>query len=561
MSRGGWVSLLAGLFAFILYVGCAEVAPPPGGQPDTYGPTLVSSIPDNGAVNVAPGDLIILRFSERVVQPPTGRAAFISPRPAREPKLKWKGDRLEIRLPEKFRPDETYIVSLATAITDLRGNKLDSATSIAFSTGATIDSGEIRGRVYAADQPRAGIMAALYELSVFEDSAAVIDSLWPRYAGQTSKDGEFVFQYLPFREYRLIAFEDRNRNERFNPAREQFALPDRRIVVGGPLPLDDLQLFLTSQDTVVSEVISASFTPDGLVKVRLSRTVPLDLLMSSPGNLMLKSQADSTHVHAARVCLEFGQESTSVLNCYHGWIGEGSYNLELTYDVTRPALHYRGIEVKPMADKNPPAIVEFQPDNVPQLLEDVRIRTTFSEPLDTTAITAGTFVLQEAGGEMVPLILNWEDVFRLRLLPEKLREGQAYKVAVTEFELVDLAGNILGDSLLEYPFSIIDLDSLGVISGSITVNIPGEESSPVNLSFQRIGSAQRYETTAKGRSFSIDVPAGKYLLSGFIDSDLDGHKGKGSIYPFRLGEPSSSYPDTISVRARFETMGIEIQFR
>ena len=99
-------------------------------------------------------------------------------------------------------------------------------------------------------------MAALYELSVFEDTAAVIDSLWPQYVSQTNKDGEFAFQFLPTREYRLIAFEDKNRNERFNPAREQFALPDRRIVVVGPLPLDDLRLFLTGQDTAVSEVIS-----------------------------------------------------------------------------------------------------------------------------------------------------------------------------------------------------------------------------------------------------------------------------------------------------------------
>jgi hypothetical protein len=59
----------------------------------------------------------------------------------------------------------------------------------------------------------------------------------------------------------------------------------------------------------------------------------------------------------------------------------------------------------------------------------------------------------------------------------------------------------------------------------------------------------------------VDLPGSKYLLSGFIDSDLDGKKGKGSIDPFRLAETSASYPDTIAVRPRFETAEIKFEFK
>jgi hypothetical protein len=59
----------------------------------------------------------------------------------------------------------------------------------------------------------------------------------------------------------------------------------------------------------------------------------------------------------------------------------------------------------------------------------------------------------------------------------------------------------------------------------------------------------------------VDLPGGKYLMSGFIDSDLDGERDNGSIHPFRLAETAASYPDTISVRPRFETTGITFEFR
>ena len=138
-------------FAAIL-LNCAEVASPPGGEEDKKKPFLISSEPPNGEVNVPLGNRIILSFSERVLKA-SGRSIFISPRPLDEPKIKWKNEQVEIIFADSFQANETYIISLSSGITDLRKNNLDSAGTIAFSTGPTLDTGIISGTVYQDSKP------------------------------------------------------------------------------------------------------------------------------------------------------------------------------------------------------------------------------------------------------------------------------------------------------------------------------------------------------------------------------------------------------------------------
>ncbi|HWR82688.1 MAG TPA: Ig-like domain-containing protein [Candidatus Deferrimicrobium sp.] len=563
-GRGGTAGLGGAVAAAVLTMilaGCAEVAPPPGGEVDKTGPTLLGSTPASGAVNVAPGNSIIIFFSEGVRQPSSGKGVFISPRPSRDPKLKWKTDRLEIVLPDSFQAQTTHMVALSADIADLRGNRLDSSTIIAFSTAPTIDSGAVAGYVYSQGKPAAGTLVGLFRAGTFQDSITAYDSLYPDYLGQASREGYFRFAFLPRQEYQLVAFDDKNRNERFEPKREGFALPDRPVVVGGDFPLENLQLALTTQDTASPEVIAAAYTADRIVRLRLSRTIPLDLMRQYAHNVTLRSQADTTQVITANALLESDTNVASILHVYFGALNDGLYQVDLTYDVSRPVISYGNLSVKNVADKNPPTIERFSPDSKPRFVSQVKMQAVFSEAVDTAKITPETFVLRQKSGGQVPFTAKWHDVFHLLLEPSKLREGESYTLAVSEFDVVDLAGNALGDSLREYSFSTLDADSLGMVSGDVVVAIPGQQDTPSELTFRKIGTDQSYETTASGHQFKIDLPAGRYLITGFVDSDLDGKRGYGSIIPFSLAETWMAFPDTVSVRARFETAGLHLEFK
>ena len=181
-------------------------------------------------------------------------------------------------------------------------------------------------------------------------------------------------------------------------------------------------------------------------------------------------------------------------------------------------------------------------------------------------MTAGSFVLEDEEEQAVPLTLRWEDRLHLRLIPDKLQPGRQYRLAVTEFEIADLSGNLLGDSLRHYRFSTLGSDSVGSVSGKIAMELPDREFDPIVLSFKELAvggrrGGKQIELVITKPAFRIELAAGKYLMSGFVDSDSDGKRLAGSIFPYRLSETLALYPDTIIVRPRFETTGITFVFK
>ncbi|MFH2050144.1 MAG: Ig-like domain-containing protein [bacterium] len=540
-------------FAAIL-LNCAEIASPPGGEEDKKKPFLISSEPPNGEVNVPLGNRIILSFSERVIKT-SGRSIFISPRPLDEPKIKWKNEQVEIIFADSFQANETYIISLSSGITDLRKNNLDSAGIIAFSTGPTLDTGIISGTVYQDSKPRGGLVVALYDQSLVSDST-VYDNLYPSYYTQSNSEGQFKFEYLPSKEFRLIAFEDKNKDEFFNPERESFALTDRPIKVGGNINIDNLSLSLSSQDTTKPGIISASFTSENLLKIRLTKPIEVKNIAGNPKLATIVLLNDSSVSYSAQSLFEDDDKPASNLNLYFGILDEGTYNIDLIYDTTKPALKYENIILKKTEDKTPPSVISFQPEKSPVLTDSLKIKLKFSEPLNRESIKNSTFKISKGSDTLQSVQADWLDDFRIKINSPEFSAGESYKLIVTDFELMDQAGNVVGDSLREYTFSTIDSNTLGSISGEVNVQIPQKENDPVILTLTNIDKKTDYKLKVTNHNFKLDVLSGSYIMVAHVDSDNNNEFANGSIKPFRYAETIANFPDTIKVRARFETTGI-----
>jgi len=558
----------------LLVAGCAEVGAPPGGELDRTGPRLLDSYPANGSLNVPPGHEITLIFSERVVKPERADALYISPRPRVDAKVQWKSNRVSIRLFDPFQPDQTYVVSVATALTDLRGNPLDTAITLAFSTGQTLDSGTVSGSVLRDGRPAAGTCLALYAVSSYSDSL-VYDSLPADYITTSNKDGVFAFKYLPNQPFQLIGFEDKNRNQFFEPQTEPFALPDRSVVVGGDLRLDKLRLVVTSRDTLAPTVLSTVITPDNLVKTRLSRAISTAGLKSSPSDLTLTSLTAGTTIYPAVGFLEADTTVTQLITAVFTNLEGGLYCWVLVYDSSKPPIVRDSLTFEKREDKTAPTIVRFQPGTRSYYADRVDMRLTLSEPIDRSLFSPETFFLRENDSLMVPLKAVDSGPFSIQLIPERLLPGKRYRLDVAEFDLVDLAGNSVGDSILTYQFSTLDQDSLGSISGTVAIGLPERSNAPVVLVFEEAGKkVESYRTVVRGpvstpgagpqlpqggaRPYSVELPAGRYLLSAFVDEDNDGFPSHGQLYPYRRSETQAILNDTIAVRARFETAGIDL---
>jgi len=445
-------------------------------------------------------------------------------------------------------------------VKDWRNNRLDSATTIAFSTGEAIDTGSVSGQLTDRDKLVPGAFVALYNAGSELDTL-VYDSTFPDYLATTNTTGRFSFRYLPDKTFRLVAYVDKTRDERLNPYSEPFAVPDREITVAGKLPLNDLYLRMTTTDTLLPAILSVSQTVNALLRVRFSRPIALEQLSAYPNSLKLIPTDSTERSYSADAFIETDMTESDILTASIGSPTEGSYQLELTYDSSIAPLIYDEIEFTKIEDQSPPTILSFQPENKPLFSAQVDMQMAFSEPLDTTAITEQTFALWQSDTRSVPLSWQWLDRFHLQFTPQTIKPGQKYRLDVTEFDLVDLSGNLLGDSLTQLEFSTLGADSLGSISGEVTISLDDRATKPVTLKFRNASSKQVFDLTVSRGQFTIDLPAGKYLLSGFIDSDNDGELGNGSLIPLRLSETEAHYNDTISVRARFETAGILFEFR
>lgn len=551
------------LLAFILLgvlwmLSCAEVQAPPGGEVDKLAPRVDSTVPINGSVNVASGNTIELYFSERV-QAGQGKALFLSPRPSKEPRLKWHSDRLTITLAEPFDSNQTYVVTIGSAVTDLRNNPLDSSMTIAFSTGSTLDSGRVSGVVYQGANPQPGAMVGLWNLARLTDTTT-IDSLFPDYLTVTSAKGYFNLKYLPEEEYRLIAFADRNRDDRLNVRREALALPDRPIMIGGEMNLDNLTLNLASADTSAVGILSASYNPGGMVRARFSGITTLEYLKAHLSDAWVVSGADSSQKISATMLLELDMRESSSVTLVFGQLSPGEYSLFLP--LTADSLvSYVGLMVREGADTEPPTILRHTPTERPAFESDIRIALVFSEPLDTTKLRAETLELLMSDSIRVMLSPKWLDLAHVDLTPDTLLSGAAYKLNIAEFEIADPSGNVMGDSLTAFAMNTLNTDSLGTIVGTIAIGLRDKAADPTVLIFREVANKFTDTVTVKGRDFTVNVPRGKYLLSGFLDSNKDGKRTDGSLHPFRLAETAAVYGDTISVRARFETTGIEMTFK
>jgi len=545
-----------------LLAACAEIVAPPGGPEDKQGPFLLSSVPENGALDVQRGNTVTLYFSERIVKPRLGQAVFVSPRPAEAPEVKFKADYIVVVLPDSFEVNQTYVVTVSNAVTDLRNNKIDTGVTVAFSTGDVIDSGRVSGYLYKEGGAAAesGALVGLYNPSQLADSVPY-DSVYPEYVTTSNTKGYFSLDYLPDSTFRLIAFDDANRNGRFNPPGERYAVPDRPIVVGGDLPLTDLQMTMTSADTSRPAIVSAGYTADKLVRIKFSQEIGLDYLSGNPSGIEVIPADDTLKRIPALAFQESDEKGSAELIAWCGELAEGSYSVNVTYDSTHAPVTFDGMTVVELEDKVAPKIMRWMPGEKPVLPGEVNMSLVFSEPLDTSKITDQTFMLWTSDGQEVPIRTRWTDVFHMALAPESLLVPGNYRLAVTEFDIVDRGGNLLGDSLTEYPVNVLDVDSMGSISGSIMIELPEDRGVPAVLTFKTTTGKFDRRLTAHHDQFKVEVPAGKYLLFGFLDRNGNGVRDEGSLFPFVPSETEASYPDTISVRARFETAGIEFQFK
>lgn len=251
------VRILTVLAVAFLLVGCANVVMPSGGPKDTKSPVVLEASPENNSTDFK-GRTIHLTFDEFVTLNNPTNNVMISPPMGKKPTYRTSGKTLIIRFEEPLRPNTTYSINFGDAIKDLHEGNIFKDYTFNFSTGESIDSLSLKGKVISASElkPMENMLVGLYS---DDNDTLTFDSLpykvKPYYITTTNKQGEFEFSGLADKEYLIFALSDANSNMIYDLPNEEIAFCSDFVK---PYYIDNQIIKKQTIDTITNDSIATN---------------------------------------------------------------------------------------------------------------------------------------------------------------------------------------------------------------------------------------------------------------------------------------------------------------
>lgn len=242
-----------------MLISCAKVVAPTGGEKDRVGPKIISSSPENEAVNFK-GKSLELEFDEYIKAGQLSSQLLITPPLNEKPRIKVGSRSIKISWENDLKENTTYLFQFGEGIVDLtEGNPSESGFFV-FSTGAYLDSAQLSLQLKDLETNKetetATILlydSASYDFSMLTDSS-------PAYIAK-AKDGLATLNYIKQGKYYIFALKDENKDYRYQ-AGEEIAYPEKPVFLSDSSHLD-LQLFKAKaqhKKTQLSLIDSCTFS-------------------------------------------------------------------------------------------------------------------------------------------------------------------------------------------------------------------------------------------------------------------------------------------------------------
>ncbi|QHL88155.1 hypothetical protein GU926_12210 [Nibribacter ruber] len=208
------------ILAVAFLEGCASISSPEGGDKDIIAPKLVSSYPKNGQTNVSP-EKITLTFDEAIQAPDITQQLIIAPFTENTYKTKIKDGTLELEFSKPWQPNTTYSLNFRQSIGDITEKNPARKVILTFSTGASLDSGSVSGKVTPLFSPTLNkeVNVLLYRAA----DTAQVQKGRPLYVTLSDSSGNYGFQNIKEGSYHLYALAETNNNLRYDSEKEQIA--------------------------------------------------------------------------------------------------------------------------------------------------------------------------------------------------------------------------------------------------------------------------------------------------------------------------------------------------
>lgn len=255
-----------------------------GGSKDEFAPKVIRQEPEQGAKSVFPKQFKIT-FDEWVKLNSPEKTITINPSLGTF-KTTLQKKNVVIEWGQSPLPNTTYTIQFQNTIKDVNeGN--DSIMTFAFSTGETIDSLSCKGRVVqiAEQNQKSNYLIGLYSV----DSIVWLSK--PSYLTKTTDKGEFQLDYLPLNSFQLIAFDDVNKNNRFDST-ESVAFQNNAFMTSDT----NAQKLIISPSKYINKTVNFSIEGPGVARISGASDLSKFLLNNSSIFILQELGKDSLRI-------------------------------------------------------------------------------------------------------------------------------------------------------------------------------------------------------------------------------------------------------------------------
>ena len=222
------------LAAFVILTmwGCAQQVAPTGGPKDEAPPEILSQLPKNESTNFV-SKQIIIEFDEFIQLKNPLEQIIISPPLLTQPKYLLKQKSLVAKFDQELAENTTYTINFGEAIRDNNEGNILKNFSYVFSTGAQLDSMQVKGKVTDAitGEPEENALVMLYK----ENVDSLPQTTMPHYFTRSGSDGSFHIHHVGNQPYKIFALKDENSNYMFDVSEEKIGFLDTLITPFTPI--------------------------------------------------------------------------------------------------------------------------------------------------------------------------------------------------------------------------------------------------------------------------------------------------------------------------------------
>ena len=525
MRLGLNILLLGGLL--LTTVQCAKRASPTGGPRDSLPPVLINASPKLNTVFFDKEEFN-LTFDEYVTLKDISKQLIISP-PLSSSQYKvypvtGASKKVTLKLLDSLMDNTTYTFNFGESIIDFNESNPSSYLTYTLSTGATIDSLYIKGRVTDAFERETEryISLQLYPVdSIYKDS--VIFTEKPLYVTSTLDTTIFRFQNLRAGKYAIIALEDKAGNYFFDQNIDKIGFVDRLI----ELPQDSILDFRLFQE-------KANFFWDKPYFINEHH-----IALAYYGELEDESYKMVSQVPESFESLVTQNRETDTLDYW--FRGAELDSLQFEFNIKD------SLQIKTVYFKNPTPdslVVDKNTSGSLRLLEKFELKTN----LPITEVNSEQVKVTNIDTLPVPASLKIQENYDRITIDFEVIPNDRYEITLLPNALVDFWGNT--NDTLVYRTSTKKIEDYG----NIFLRVQHQSPHPYIIELLKGDEVfRRYDTPLEGGNYSFKLlDAAKYRVRLIEDANQNKKWDTGNYLEKIQPEQVIYYWKEIDVRANWD---------